>query len=223
RGVPVDACMEDLNVRAPARVTEIHEGFVGAGARLVLTNTFGANRYRLERYGSADRVAELCGSGVALARGAGAELVAGSMGPLGVRLQPYGRVRPEDAYAAYHEQAAALADAGVDLLVIETQTDVRETEQALLAARDAAPGLALVATATFTRDDRTLLGSTPEEVAATFLEAGVDALGVNCGEGPAQVLRVVRAIGAVAGSASVPLVARPNAGGPTEIAGRFVY
>jgi len=223
RGVPVDACMEDLNVRAPARVAEIHEGFVGAGARLVLTNTFGANRYRLERYGSAGRVAELCGAGVALARDAGAEFVAGSMGPLGVRLQPYGRVRPEDAYAAYHEQAAALADAGVDLLVIETQTDVRETEQALLAARDAAPGLALVATATFTRDDRTLLGSTPEEVAATFLEAGVDALGVNCGEGPAQVLRVVRAIGAVAGSASVPLVARPNAGGPTEIAGRFVY
>src|SRR5213083_313247 len=112
RGVPVDACMEELNVRAPTRVAEIHAGFVGAGARLVLTNTFGANRYRLERYGLADRVDELCG--------------AGSLGPLGVRLQPYGRVRPEDAYAAYHEQAAAIAEAGADLLVVETQTDVRE-------------------------------------------------------------------------------------------------
>jgi len=223
RGVAVDACMEELNVRAPARVTEIHAAFVGAGARLVLTNTFGANRYRLERFGLADRVAELCGAGVALARDAGAPLVAGSLGPLGVRLQPYGRVRPEDAYGAYREQAGALVDAGADLLVIETQTDVRELEQAVRAARDAASGVALVATATFTRDDRTLLGSTPEEVATSLVELGVDALGVNCGEGPAQVLRVVRAIGPVVAAARVPLVARPNAGGPAEIAGRFVY
>ena len=94
RGVPVDACMEELNVRAPTRVAEIHASFVGAGARLVLTNTFGANRYRLERHGLADRFAELCVAGVALARDAGAPFVAGSLGPLGVRLQPYGRVRP---------------------------------------------------------------------------------------------------------------------------------
>src|SRR5437867_11017045 len=99
RGVAVDACMEELNVRAPARVAEIHAAFVGAGARLVLTNTFGANRYRLERFGLADRVAEFCGAGVALARDAGAPFVAGSLGPLGVCLQPYRRVRPQDAYA----------------------------------------------------------------------------------------------------------------------------
>src|SRR6059058_1511316 len=167
RGVPVDACMEELNVRAPTRVAEIHASFVGAGARLVLTNTFGANRYRLERHGLADRFAELCGAGVALARDAGAPIVAGSMGPLGIRLQPYGRVHPEDAFAAYREQAAALADAGVDLLVVETQSDLRELEQGVLGARDAAPDVALIASATFTRDDRTLLGSPPEEVAQT--------------------------------------------------------
>ena len=223
RGIAVDACMEELNVRAPVRVVEIHEGFVGAGARLILTNTFGANRYRLERFGLADRVVELCGAGVALARDAGATLVAGSMGPLGVRLQPYGRVRPEDALAAYREQAQALADEGADLLAIETQTDVREIEQAVAGAREAAPDLPLIATATFTRDDRTLLGSTPEEVASTLGDLGVDAIGVNCGEGPAQVLRVVRAMRPAAASAAAPLVARPNAGGPTEIAGRFVY
>jgi homocysteine S-methyltransferase len=223
RGVAVDACMEELNVRAPARVVEIHTGFVGAGARLVLTNTFGANRYRLERFGLADRVAELCGAGVALARDADAELVGGSMGPLGVRLQPYGRVRPEDAFAAYREQAEGLMGAGADLLVIETQTDLREMEEAIRAAREVAPDDAVVATATFTRDDRTLLGSTPEEVAASLVELGVDAIGVNCGEGPAQVLRVVRAMRPAAASADPPLVARPNAGGPTEIAGRFVY
>jgi homocysteine S-methyltransferase len=140
-----------------------------------------------------------------------------------VRLQPYGRVRPEDAFNAYREQAAALAEAGADLLVIETQTDVRELEEAVRAVRDAVPDRALVATATFTRDDRTLLGSTPEEVAATLVDLGVDALGVNCGEGPAQVLRVIRAMRQTAAAADVPLVARPNAGGPTEIAGRFVY
>jgi len=223
RGIPVDACMEELNVRAPTRVAEIHASFVGAGARLVLTNTFGANRYRLERHGLADRFAELCGAGVALARDAGAPIVAGSMGPLGIRLQPYGRVHPEDAFAAYREQAAALADAGVDLLVVETQSDLRELEQGVLAARDVAPDVALIASATFTRDDRTLLGSPPDEVAQAVVALGVDALGVNCGEGPAQVLRIVRAMRRTAAGAGVPIVARPNAGGPAEVGGRFVY
>ena len=171
RGAPVDACMEEANVRAPARVAGIHAAFVGAGARLVLTNTFGANRYRLERHGFAERVGAFCAAAVPLARDSGAEIVAGSMGPLGVRLQPYGRVRPEDAFDAYREQAAALADGGVDLLIVETQTDVRELEQAVRAARDVAPGLVLIASSTFTRDDRTLLGSTPEEVAAAVAEA----------------------------------------------------
>jgi homocysteine S-methyltransferase len=145
------------------------------------------------------------------------------MGPLGIRLQPYGRVHPEDAFAAYREQAAALVDAGVDLLVVETQSDLRELEQGVLAARDAAPNVALVASSTFTRDDRTLLGSPPEEVAQTVVALGVDALGVNCGEGPAQVLRIVRAMRRTAAGAGVPIVARPNAGGPAEVGGRFVY
>ena len=116
----------------------------------------------------------------------------GSIGPLGVRLQPYGRVDPEEAFDAYREQAAALAEAGVDVLVIETQTDLRELEQAVAACREAAPGVALLASATFTRDDRTLLGDTPDGVARRLLELEVDAVGVNCGEGPAQMLRVIR-------------------------------
>ncbi|HLB39867.1 MAG TPA: bifunctional homocysteine S-methyltransferase/methylenetetrahydrofolate reductase [Actinomycetota bacterium] len=222
-GVPVDTCMEALNERAPARVAGIHAAFVGAGARLVLTNTFGANRFRLEQHGLADRVGELCRAGVALARDAGPELVGGSIGPLGVRLQPYGRVPSDEAFAAYREQAGALAAAGADLLVIETQTDVRELEQAVAAAREAAPDLALVASATFTRDDRTLLGDTPEVIARALVGLAVDAIGVNCGEGPAQVLRIVRLMAPIAAVAAIPLTARPNAGGPTEVAGRFVY
>lgn len=221
RGAPVDGCMEELNLRDPALVGSVHRRFVDAGARLVLTNTFGANRLRLERHGLADRVASFCEAGVRLAREAGAEVVAGSMGPLGVRLQPYGRVPAEDAFAAYREQAAALAESGADVLLVETQTDLREMAQAVRAVRDAAPGLALVASATFTRDDRTLLGSTPEEVAGRLAELGVDAMGVNCGEGPAQVLRALRAMAPFA--ADIPIVARPNAGGPAQVGGRFVY
>jgi homocysteine S-methyltransferase len=114
-----------------------------------------------------------------------------------------------------------LAGSGVDLLVIETQSDLREMEQALAAARMAAPGLAVVVSATFTKDDRTLLGSTPGQVAARMAELAADAIGANCGEGPAQVLRVIRAMRLAV--ANVPLAARPNAGGPTQVAGRFVY
>jgi len=222
-GVPLDACMEALNEREPDRVTSIHAAFVAAGSQLVLTNTFGANRYRLERHGLADRVEGLCAAGVARARDAEPELVGGSLGPLGVRLQPYGRVDPAEAFDAYRRQAAALAEAGADVLVIETQTDVRELEQAVAAARDAAPGIALLASATFTRDDRTLLGDTAEAIARRLLDLGVDALGVNCGEGPAQMLRVIRTIAPLVAPTGTPIIARPNAGGPTEVGGRFLY
>ena len=211
-GVDVTDCMEELNLRAPARVVGIHAAFVGAGAQLVVTNTFGANRIRLDQHGLAAEVGPICAAGVALARDAGARLVGGSLGPLGVRLQPYGRVPPEDAFDAYREQSWALADAGADLLVIETQTDIRELEQAVAAARDAAPGLAVVASATFTRDDRTLLGDTPRSVAAALAELEVDAIGMNCGEGPAQAARIVASMAPAAGE--IPLIARPNAGGP---------
>ena len=222
-GAPVGACFEALNVEDPQRVEGVHRAFVDAGAGLILTNTFGANRFRLATHGLGEHVNAFNRAGVEVARHAGAELVGGSLGPLGVCLAPYGRVTPEDAFDVFREQAAALAEAGADLLVIETQTDLRELEQAVAAARDAAPHLALIASATFTRDDRTLLGSSPEQVAAGLVELGVDALGANCGEGPAQVLRLVRAMGPIAASAGVPLVARPNAGGPAEVGGRFVY
>jgi methionine synthase / methylenetetrahydrofolate reductase (NADH) len=221
RGAPVGTCFEALNMDDPTDVESVHRGFIDAGARLVLTNTFGANRFRLAAHGLDRRAAAYNRAGVSIARRAGAPVVGGSMGPLGVRLAPYGRVGLEDAAAAYAEQATALAEAGADVLVVETQSDLRELEQGILAARAAAPGLAVIATATFTRDDRTLLGETPAQVAARLAELGADAFGVNCGEGPAQALRVIRAMAPYAGDAA--LVARPNAGGPTEVGGRFVY
>ena len=221
RGAPVGACLEALNVEEPADVTLVHRGFVDAGARLILTNTFGANRLRLGGHGLADRVGAINRAGVSIARKAGASVVGGSMGPLGVRLAPYGRVGLEDARAVYAEQAAALAEAGADLFVIETQSDLREIEQAVGAARHVAPNMAIMASATFTRDDRTLLGETPGQVAACLAGLGVAVMGVNCGEGPAQVLRLLRAMRPSADGR--PMVARPNAGGPLEVGGRFVY
>jgi methionine synthase I (cobalamin-dependent)/5,10-methylenetetrahydrofolate reductase len=220
RGVAPDACFELLNATAPELVASVHRGFVEAGARLVMTNTFGASRYGLGRFGLADRVAELNLLGVELARGSGA-IVAGSVGPLRVRLAPFGRVRPEEAFEAFAEQISAQAEAGVDLLAIETQTDLAEVEQAVAAARAVAPELPLVVTMTFTRDDRTITDASPENVAERLAGLGADALGVNCGEGPAQALRVARAMHPFA--AAVPLVARPNAGGPLQIGGRFLY
>ena len=220
-GAPVEACLEARNIDHPADVALVHRSFLESGARLILTNTFGANRFRLGGHGMSHRVGELNRAGASIARQAGAMLVGGSIGPLGVRLAPYGRVNPEQAFEAYREQVTALAEGGVDLLIIETQSDLLEVEQAVEAARVGAPQLAVVASMTFTRDDRTLLGSTPEHVAARLAELGVDAIGVNCGEGPAQALRIVRAMGGYA--PGIPLMVRPNAGGPAEVGGRFVY
>lgn len=220
-GVRPDACLEELNLVAPDMVAAVHRAFVDAGSRLVETNTFGANRYKLVRFGLGARVREICEAGAALARGSGAEIVAGSAGPLGVRLAPYGRVQPAEARGAFAEQLQALADGGVDLFLVETHSDLAEAEQAVAAAREVAPEVPLIVTLTFTRDDRTVLGETAEVVAARLAELGVDALGANCSEGPAQVLRLLTAMRPHAGD--VPLVAQPNAGGPQRMAGRVVF
>jgi homocysteine S-methyltransferase len=218
-GVPLDSCFDALNLDRAEMVLSIHQRFVDAGARYVETNTWGANRYKLGAHGLADRAREINLAGARVARRAGV-LVAGSMGPLGVRLAPYGRVQPADAYGAFAEQAETLAEGGVDCLFIETHTDLAEIEQAVRAAREATD-LPIVATMSFTRDDRTLLGSTPEEAARLLASLEVDALGVNCSEGPAQVLRLLIAMRPHAGG--IPLVGQPNAGGPARVAGRLLY
>jgi homocysteine S-methyltransferase len=164
-------------------------------------------------------VEELNRIGVEIAKQTGA-IVAASVGPLRVRLAPYGRVRRKRAREAYAEQIAVLSEAGADMIVIETQSDLNEMEEALAAARSVRE-LAVVVLATFTRDDRTLLGSTPEQVASRLVELGADGVGVNCSEGPAQVLRIVSAMAPHVGE--TPLVALPNAGGPTRAGERIVY
>jgi methionine synthase I (cobalamin-dependent)/5,10-methylenetetrahydrofolate reductase len=216
-GVRVPSTFDALNLTAPEAVKALHRSFIDAGARFVETNTFGANRYKL---GSPALVAEINAAGVRLARESGAEIVVGSVGPLGVRLVPYGRVRADEAAEAFREQISALAEAGADLLFIETQTDVDEAEQAVLAAR-AVCDLPVILCFAFTRDDHTLLGEAAEAVAKRAGELDVEAIGVNCSEGPAQVLRLIETIHKA--QPDLPLVAMPNAGRPHRLGDRIIY
>lgn len=219
-GIAITSALDTLNLTAPDAVLAVHRSFVEAGARFIETNTFGANRFKLGDHGSADLVGQLNADGVRIAREAGAEIIAGSVGPLGVRLVPYGRIAADQAREVFAEQISALAEAGADLLFIETQTDVAEAEQAVLAAR-AVCSLPIVVSFAFTRDDRTLLGDTVETVAARLGALEIDAMGINCSEGPAQVLRLVTAARAVL--PGMPLAAMPNAGQPHRKAGRTIY
>ena len=219
-GVGVPSTFDALNLTAPDAVRQLHRSFVEAGARFVETNTFGANRYKLSEYGSRGLVTAINAAGVRLARESGAEIVAGSVGPLGVRLVPYGRVRADEAAEAFREQIAALADAGADVVFIETQTDIDEAEQAVGAARSVCD-LPVIVSFAFTRDDHTLLGETAEAVAQRMSVLDVDVLGVNCSEGPAQVLRLVQAFRRA--QPEMALAAMPNAGQPHRLGGRIIY
>ncbi len=225
RGIPFDACFDQLNLTQPDLIADIHRAYLEAGARILETNTFGANRYKLAQHGLEDRVAEINAAAVALARRviqeSGREaLVAGSMGPLGVRLAPFGRVRPEEAFRAFREQAAALAEAGADLFVVETHSDLYEVREAIRAIRDVRDR-PIVASMTFTRDDRTLLGDPPRRVAERLVEYGADVVGANCSGGPAQLLRVLHQMREAVPEATFCVM--PNAGWPERVAGRIMY
>ncbi|MBU0511065.1 MAG: homocysteine S-methyltransferase family protein, partial [Chloroflexi bacterium] len=203
RGVGFDQCFDELNLTNPAAVAEVHREYIEAGAQMILTNTFGANRYKLTRHGLEGKVAEINKAGVELAKRVVAAsfkdvFVAGDVGPLGVRIAPYGRVSLEQARAAFAEQITALAEAGADLIVIETISDLYEITEAVRAARAVAEKLGIelpvVASVTFTRDDVTLLGDNPSKVARVLAEEGADVIGVNCSGGPSQLLRLLKAM-----------------------------
>jgi methionine synthase I (cobalamin-dependent)/5,10-methylenetetrahydrofolate reductase len=225
RGFSFEDCLDDLNRTAPTDVLQIHRAYLQAGSQILETNTFGANRFKLREHGLENRVAEINATAVALARQAISEadhpaLVAGSVGPLGVRLAPFGRVRAQEALAAFQEQIRALVEAGVDLLILETHSDLYELEEAIRAARGATD-LPIIASMTFTRDDRTLLGDSAVQVAEALTAAGADVIGANCSEGPAQLLRLVgRMRSAVP---DIPLSVMPNAGWPERVADRIMY
>ena len=227
RGVPMDDCFERLNLTRPELLAEIHRAYIGAGAELIETNTFGANRYKLAEFGLDEQLEAVNRAGVELARAAAAEsgrtvFVAASVGPLGVGMQPYGRLKHEDARAIFAEQIGVLASAGADAILFETFTDLTEMLLALEAARAAAPGLPVICEMTFGRDDRTPLSAhLPGAVAHHLREAGAEVIGVNCSGGPAQISRILQLMKQAAPDAL--LAAMPNAGFPQTVGGRTMY
>ncbi len=221
KGVSLNRCFDELNLTAPQLVKEVHMGYVKAGAELLETNTFGANRFRLAKFDLADKVREINLAGARLAReSAGEDLyVAGSVGPLGLRLEPVGATSLEEARGAFREQVEALAEGGVDLIVVETMMDLEEAHQALLAVREAG-SLPVVVQMTVQEDGNTLSGASPEDLARQLDAWGADVIGINCGIGPAAVLEVLERMAAVT---TRKLSAQPNAGLPHSVEGRTLY
>jgi homocysteine S-methyltransferase len=228
-GVFINRCYDELNATQPDTVRSVHELYLQAGAQVIETNTFGANSFRLERFGLRDKVHAFNRAGAAIARQCvdsirekqGAEaFVAGAVGSLGVQLGPGGAAGLQEAKAAFADQIGALAQGGVDLLIAETMMSVDEAEQAVLAAREVAPQLKIVVLMTVGEDGNCLDGLTPEIAAQRLTAAGADAIGCNCSVGPSTVLGVIERMRAVT---SLPLVAMPNAGMPRNIEGRNIY
>jgi methionine synthase / methylenetetrahydrofolate reductase(NADPH) len=233
RGVFLNKCFDELNLTQPELVRSVHEEYLQAGAEIIETNTFGANRFRLHRFGLQDQTRAINQAGARLAREAVAQLadkqagtayVAGSVGPLGIHLEPLGKTALEEARGAFAEQIEGLIaggpGVGVDLLAIETMMAINETEQAISAARQVAPDVPLIALVTVDEDANCLDGTPAEVAAARLALAGADSIGVNCSTGPATVLT---AIERMRGASDLPLAAMPNAGMPRNVDGRNIY
>lgn len=225
RGVSFDKCFDELNLSNPDAVAQVHREYVDSGARLILSNTFGANLFKLGKHGLDKQVGQINRRGVEIAKGAVPQsvrdvLIGGDVGPLGVRIAPFGRVQPEQARAAFAGQIEALCEAGADLIVIETVSDMYEIREAARAAKQVC-SLPLVTSVTFTRDDRTVLGDDPTRVARVLNESGADIIGVNCSGGPAQLLRILKQMRQAVPSARFWV--KPNAGWPQQVGGRIMY
>ncbi len=220
-GLPAGVCPELLNVEDPETIRRVHTAYVEAGADIVETNTFGGNRVKLSAFGLENRIEELNRHGVRIAREAarGKALVGASLGPTGRFLAPVGDMDFEEALDIFTQQAAILADAGAELLILETFTDVKEIRAAAIAVRSVTD-LPLLALMTFEPSGLSLLGSSPEAAAVTLEAVGVDAVGSNCGLGPEGILAVLRRMSSVT---ELPLVAMPNAGMPRLMGGKTVF
>jgi len=230
RGISFEHCFDELNLSQPEVILDVHRAYVEAGAEIIETNTFGANRFRLIEHELENKIGEINQSGVRLARKAADEsrrkiYVAGSIGPVGVRLAPLGRVSANEAFDAFKEQVVALVGEGVDALIFETFSDLGEITQAIKAAKEVAPDVPVIAQMTFTEDGCTPLGDAADLVAQTLIDLGVNVLGANCSVGPARLLPVIQTLARHAhASDRAPLVSiQPNAGWPQRMGPRLVY
>ena len=226
RGIRFDDCFDELNIEQPDIVMDVHRAYIDAGSEMIQTNTFGANRFKLAQFGLENRVKEINKAGVNLLKNVCKEydkeiIIAGDVGPLGVRLAPFGRVQLDEAREAFREQISVLIELDVDLILIETMTDFYEVKEAIMAAREINPEIPVLASMTFTRDDRTLLGDSPEKVAINIFNAGADVIGINCSGGPLQLLRILKKMRNAVPNGVFSVM--PNAGWPEQQDGRIMY
>jgi homocysteine S-methyltransferase len=221
KGVFINKCYDELNVRNPEIVLEVHRQYVKAGAEILETNTYGANRVKLRGFGIEDELRDINARAAEIARKAAGDgvYVAGALGPLGIRIEPYGPTALDEAREFFREQAAALNDAGVDLFVCETFSNVSELEQAIAAIRDVC-SLPIVAQMTVGTDGRTIFGDVPKTFAQRLDRAGADVIGINCSVGPDLMLDAVEEIAA---ATAKKISCQPNAGLPRDVNGRQMY
>ena len=223
RGIPRTHCLEEANLSRADLVFALHREYVHAGAHILTSNTFKANRLHLATFDLEDRLREINIRGVEIARRAahGAPVwVGASVGPLKVMLKPYGDMEESEARAICLEQVSALAEAGPDLFILETQQSALETLFFIDACRQVAPDTPILAALTFNRDGRTFFGDSPVEGCRRLARQGADVVGINCSSGPADTLPLVEDI---CRNVDHPLVVMPNAGYPTEVDGQLHY
>ena len=221
KGVFINKSFDALNITQPDLVAEVHQEYVRAGADIVETNTFGANRIKLGSFGLGDKVHAINEQGARIARHAadGRAWVAGAIGPLGIRIEPWGKTGVEEAREYFREQAQALADGGVDLFILETFRDLNEIGAAIDAVRSVSD-LPIVAQMSTEEDGNTLDGTPPEKFAPELEKRGATIIGVNCAVGPAPMLDTIERMAAVTAR---KLSAQPNAGQPRDVEGRNIY
>ncbi len=221
RGVFVNRSFDALNLTSPDLVSEVHREYLRAGADVIETNTFGANRIKLGSFGLADKLHDINLAGARIAKQVARDgaYVAGAIGPLSVRIEPWGRMGVDEAEACFREQVAALVEGGVDLILLETFRDANEIGAAIAAIRKTCD-LPIVAQMTTEEDGNSLDGAPPEQFVPALERAGASVIGVNCSVGPAPMLETIERIARVSRK---PLAAQPNAGRPREIEGRNIY
>jgi homocysteine S-methyltransferase len=221
RGVFINSCYDELNLSRPQLIREIHQAYVEAGSDVIETNTFGANRLKLQKHGLEDKTHTINLTGAQLAREAAGEdlYVAGSIGPLNERLEPWGPLSEEEAREIFREQASALIEGGVDLIILETFSDLHTIQQAILAVKDNFD-VPLIAQMTIGNDGNSLFGTPPELFATKMRQWGADIIGINCSVGPKPMLDALEKMNEVV---DVPISIMPNAGTPVNVDGRNIY
>jgi len=222
KGVFINQCYDELNLRAPDLIREVHEQYRKSGAELLETNTFGANRIKLAQYGLESQVKAINIAAARIARETAEDdlLVAGAVGPLGVRLEPLGPTSLEEARSAFREQLEALREGGADVFILETFADLHEIEQAIHAAREVDPAIPIIAQMTIGADCHTPYGVTAADLAIALDAYGADIIGLNCSVGPQIILDAIEKMVPVTRR---KLSAQPNAGMPRDVSGRSMY